>query len=109
MPALTVSFTLLSTGTDSPVRADSLMELSPEIITPSTGILSPGFTTKISSNFTPSILMIVSIPSRMTVAFLGANFIKLFNASVVLPLDFASNILPIVMNTSIIAADSKYN
>ena len=41
------------------------------------------------------------------VAVLGESFIKLFRASVVLPLDLDSNILPKVISVKIVAADSK--
>ena len=49
----------------------------------------------------------VSAPSTSRVAVLGASFIRLFNASVVLPLDRASSILPTVIRVKIMAADSK--
>ena len=97
----------LSTGILSPVRADSLTALVPSITTPSTGIFSPGRTTKISSFSTWSMETSSSTPSRTTVAVLGASFIKLFSASVVRPLDRASSIFPTVINVKIIAADSK--
>ena len=53
--ALMLSPTPLSTGMDSPVSADSSMAELPFSITPSTGIDSPGRTTKISPIFTSSI------------------------------------------------------
>ena len=49
----------------------------------------------------------VSIPSTKIIAVFGANFIKDLRASVVLPFDRASSILPTVMSVKIIAADSK--
>ena len=97
----------LSAGTLSPVRADSLTALSPSSTTPSTGICSPGRTTKTSPFCTCSMGTSVSPPSRRTIAVLGASFIRLFRASVVLPLDRASSILPTVMRVRIMAADSK--
>ena len=45
VPADTLSPATLSTGTDSPVRADSSTAQSPSIITPSTGMAPPGLTT----------------------------------------------------------------
>lgn len=50
----------LSTGMLSPVREDSLTALSPSTITPSTGMLSPGRTTKRSPLCTCSIGTVVS-------------------------------------------------
>ena len=104
--ALTVSPSALSTGTDSPVSADSLTALFPSMITPSVGMLSPGRTTKISPVTTSSISTSVSTPSLTTFAFLGARCIRLFRASVVFPLERASSILPIVISAGIIAEDS---
>ena len=40
-------------------------------------------------------------------AVFGASFIRLFRASVVLPLDLASSIFPTVISVRIMAADSK--
>ena len=45
----------LSTGTLSPVSADSSIAVPPSIITPSTGMLSPGLTTKTSPVLTSAI------------------------------------------------------
>ena len=105
--AETLSPGALSTGMLSPVKADSLTALSPSITAPSTGIFSPGRTTKISPFCTCSMGTAVSMPSRSTTAVLGANFIKPFNASVVRPLDRASSIFPTVISVKIMAADSK--
>ena len=101
----TSSPTVLSTGMLSPVRAASA--LLPSKITPSTGIFSPGRTTKISPWCTCPIGTVTSCPPRTIVAFCGASFIRLFKASVVLPLDLASSVLPTVIKVRIIAADSK--
>ena len=105
--ALTLSPSSLSTGTDSPVRADSSTAVIPSIIIPSTGIASPGFTAKISPGFTSSISTFTSSPSFSTTAVLGAIFTRFFRASVVLPLDNDSKVLPTVIRAGIIAADSK--
>ena len=56
--ALTASPDVLSTGIDSPVRADSSTAVDPSMITPSTGMDSPGFTTKMSPLSTSSIPMV---------------------------------------------------
>ena len=103
----TVSPSALSTGMLSPVRAASFTALLPSTTTPSTGMFSPGRTTKMSPCRTCSTGTSVSVPSRTTVAVLGASFIRLFNASVVLPLERASSILPTVISVRIMAADSK--
>ena len=105
--AETLSPGALSAGMLSPVSAASFTALSPSITTPSTGTLSPGRTTKTSSFCTSSMGTVCSVPPRSTVAVLGASFIKPLSASVVLPLERASSILPTVMSVSIIAADSK--
>ncbi len=107
----------LSTGIDSPVRAASLTADEPSRTMPSTGILSPGRTTKISPRRTCSMGTVTSVSSaspaasagflRITVAVFGASFMRDFNASVVRPLDMASSILPTVIRVRIMAADSK--
>ena len=107
--ALTPSPSALSTGTDSPVRAASFTAPVPEITTPSTGMLSPGRTTKTSPVFTSATGTSVSAPSRSNTAVWGASFIRLFRALVVFPLDRASSILPTVIRAGIMAADSKYS
>ena len=105
--AETLSPAALSTGMLSPVSADSSTALSPSIITPSAGILSPGRTKNISSFCTVSIGTVFSSPSFKITALFGASFIRLFNASVVLPFERASRVLPTVISVRIIAADSK--
>ena len=97
----------LSTGMLSPVSALSLTALWPSRTTPSTGMFSPGRTTKMSPFSTSSTPTVTSWPSRRTVAVLGASFMRLLSASVVLPLLRASSILPTVMSVSIMAAASK--
>ena len=97
----------LSTGTLSPVSADSSTALLPSSTMPSTGIVSPGLTTKISSFCTLAISTVTSAPSRTTTAVFGASLSKPLSASVVFPFERASNILPTVINVKIIAADSK--
>ena len=105
----TMSPTFLSTGILSPVSAASLTALLPSTTMPSTGMLSPGRTTKISPFLTCSMGTVLSTPVMTTTAVLGASFISPFRASVVLPLERASSILPTVMSVRIIAAVSKLN
>ena len=85
--AETVSSTFLSTGIDSPVSADSSIAVVPSMITPSTGIDSPGFTTKMSPDFTSSIPTSACSPSRSITAVFGAIFIRFLRASVVRPFE----------------------
>ena len=103
----TISPTSLSTGMLSPVSADSFTALPPSVITPSTGILSPGLTTKISPFFTRFTATVFSSPSFTITAVLGARSISPLSASVVFPLECASSIFPTVISVRIIAADSK--
>ena len=91
----------------SPVNAASFTALFPSITTPSTGMLSPGLTTKISPFLTCSIGTTVSTLLNSMTAVLGESFKRPFNASVVRPFERASSILPTVINVKIIAADSK--
>ena len=105
--ALTRSPGFLSTGTDSPVRADSSTAVSPSMISPSTGTDSPGFTRKMSPLATSSTGMRISFPSLSTRAGFGAIFMRLFRASVVRPLEMDSSSFPTVMRAGIMAADSK--
>ena len=104
---VTLSSIALSTGKLSPVSTDSSIALSPSITIPSTGTLSPGLTTKTSPTATSSISTVISLPSRITFAVFGESDIKPFKASVVLPFEYASRVLPTVIKARIIAADSK--
>ncbi len=105
--ALTEEPFCLSTGILSPVSAASLTALLPSRTIPSTGMFSPGRTTKVSPCRTSVIDTITSFPSRTTVAVFGASRIRLFKASVVFPLAWDSSIFPTVMSVRIMAADSK--
>ena len=105
--ALTLSPSALSTGTLSPVSADSFTAENPSSTTPSTGILSPGRTTKTSPGTTSAAGTLTSLPSLTIVAVLGVSFTRLLIASVVLPLARASSVFPTVISVRIIAADSK--
>ena len=107
--ALTVSPAFLSTGMDSPVSADSSTAVSPSMISPSTGIDSPGFTMKISPMATCSTGTVSGFPFRSTTAVFGAIFMRLFRASVVRPFEMDSSSFPTVMRAGIMAADSKYS
>ena len=107
MAADTGSPTVLSTGTLSPVRALSSSALLPSRMTPSTGTCSPGRTANSIPHITCSMGTVRSFPFSSSTAVLGASCIKRFSASVVLPLERASRVLPTVISVKIIAADSK--
>ncbi len=96
-----------STGTDSPVMADSSTNAVPSTTTPSTGIDSPARTTTRSPTCTCSVGTVTSAPSRTTVAVLGARSMRAVIASVVRPLARASKYLPSVMRVRIMPAESK--
>ena len=98
--------TFFSTGTLSPVNAASFTAALPLITSPSTGIYSPGLTTKTSPKRTSATETCCSAPPRSTTAVCGDNLSRLCRASVVRPLALASNILPRVISVKIIAADS---
>ena len=95
------------TGIGSPVIIDSSTVVSPSVIVPSTGILSPGFTFKISFNSILSIETSTSSPSTILVALLGANFSSSFTAEFVLLCARASNNCPINTSVKITVAASK--
>ena len=97
----------LSTGTDSPVRADSSTALAPSVTTPSTGIFSPGRTSIMSPASTSDMSTVTEAPSLTTTAVSGASLIKALRASVVFPFEIDSRSLPTVIRVTIMAADSK--
>ena len=107
--ALTSSPAILSAGILSPVSALSFTAVSPSIITPSTGMLSPTLTAKISPIFTCSTGTVTSSPSLTMTAVCGASLTRLFSAEVVFPLEYASNVFPSVISVKIIPALSKYS
>ncbi len=78
------------------------------MITPSTGIFSPGRTTTMSPTSTSSMGMSISSPPRITLAVLGARPMSFFMASEVLPFATASKYLPKVIRVMTTAEASKY-
>ena len=106
--ALTLLPGNLSTGILSPVSAASFTLETPSVTVPSTGIASPGRTRNRSPTATSATGSVTCLPSRSTQAVWGARFISPFSASVVLPLLYASSVLPTVIKVKIMAADSKY-
>ena len=104
---ITSSPIVLVTGIDSPVIAASSTREDPSIISPSTGILSPGLIT-IMSPFSISVESIsTSLLFLITLALSGAKSIRFFNEALVSPLLLASKYFPSVINVRIIAEDSK--
>ena len=106
--AITESPGCFSTGMLSPVIAASSTLVLPSRITPSTGMLSPGFTITTSPTATCSTGIWISLPSRSTTAVFGARSISFVIASLVLPLERASRYFPTLISARIITADSKY-
>jgi len=90
VPANTLSQVFLSTGILSPVSIDSSTEAFHEVISPSTGILSPGFTKITSQILIFSISISWNVPSILTKAVFGASDISFLIASFVLAFDFVS-------------------
>ena len=105
--AVTRSPTPFSTGTGSPVMADSSMEAVPSSTTPSTGTDSPARTMTRSPARTSSVGTLTSASSRTTVAVLGARSMRAAMASQVLPLARASKYLPRSMRAKIMPAESR--
>ena len=96
-----------STGMLSPVIAASSILVDPLEMMPSAGMLSPGRMTISSPTASSSTGMTVSLPSRSTVACLGARSINFSMAVLVLPLARASRYFPMSIRVTIIPADSK--
>ena len=73
VPEETSSPTVLSTGRDSPVITAWFTDVFPERITPSTGMVSPGRTRRISSTATSVAATMVSVPSLTSLAVCGVR------------------------------------
>ncbi|MPM66633.1 hypothetical protein SDC9_113543 [bioreactor metagenome] len=97
---------VLDAGTGSPVIMLSSTYDSPEVIVPSTGIFSPGFTLIVSPFSMDEIGTITASPSLTSVASFGCSPISLRIADEVLPLAFSSSNLPKRTNATIIVAAS---
>src|SRR3989344_2334658 len=104
---ITWSPTVLLTGKDSPVTTFSSMWLLPSIISPSTGIFSPGRTTIISPSFSWFIGTVTSWLSFKTWASLASNFKSSLMAAEALPFATTSKYLPNNMKNSKAADDSQ--
>ena len=106
--AISTSPAAFSTGTLSPVIADSSTTVVPDTTVPSTGMLCPGFKSTVSPTTISSSPTTTSFPSRRTVADFGVRSISFLIASPVFPFDFASKYFPSVISVRIVPADSKY-
>ena len=73
LPEITLLPISFFTGICSPVIVDSSIYVCPFTITPSTAIVSPGFTRIISPTFTSSIGISISFCSLKIVTFLGVK------------------------------------
>ena len=107
VPPVTLSFINLSTGMLSPEIIDSSIEEPPSVITPSTGIRSPGRTIIISPSATSSIFISVSLLFFIKWAVLGWRPISFFIAEVVFDFAPASSRRPIRIKVILTAAVSK--
>ncbi|MNL44703.1 hypothetical protein D3C87_1672960 [compost metagenome] len=88
---------------------DSSIELCPEVISPSTGIFSPGLTRKICSNWMSATEIFFSTPFSTRLASAGESFISSLIAEFVLECAFASISCPNSTSVKITATDSKYS
>ena len=93
----------------SPVIMDSSILLSPVVILPSTGILSPGFTLNKSPFLMSCIEITWSFPSTINMASVGANFNNSLIAPLVWLCALASNSCPNKTKVRITVVASKYN
>ena len=106
-PPITGSSGFLSTGTLSPLIIDSSMDEEPLMITPSTGIFSPGLTVMTSPCTTSTTGISISTLSRSTLAVLGFNPINSRIALEAFVFAFASSNRPIKTSVIIITDESK--
>ena len=106
LPLYTLSFSDFSTGILSPVIIASSIVECPSIITPSTGIFSPGFIKTVSPFDTSSIPISIISPFLIILAFLAWKFTNFFIAAEALPLLKVSKYFPNITKAIIIAADS---
>ena len=97
VPQKTLSPTVLSTGRDSPVIMDWSTEVVPSIISPSTGIVSPGRTRRISSILISSAAIISSLPFEILRPCCGVRLISFFKPFLALSVVFSSKIAPIAI------------
>ena len=105
---ITPSPDCFSTGTLSPVSADSSTAAEPSTTVPSSGTAWPARTTSTSPTCTCSRGTSTSASPSRRVATLGERSRRDEIASVVLPFARASKYLPSVMSVKIMPADSKY-
>ena len=106
LPLYTLSFSAFSTGILSPVIMASSIVECPSIITPSTGIFSPGFINTVSPFDTSSIPISITSPFLIILAFFAWKFTNFFIAAEALPLLKVSKYFPNITKAIIIAADS---
>ena len=107
VPPVTLSPTSFSAGTGSPVIMLSSTMAVPEVSTPSTGIFSPGFTTRIFATFTSSRGISSSCPLRITRATGGTRLSRDLIAELVLLCARSSSTCPNSTSVRITADASK--
>ena len=106
LPPVTRLPSVFSIGRLSPVSIDSSALLSPFIILPSSGMLSPGFTITVSPTATSFVGTVISLPSRSTRAVSGDKRISFSTADAVLRLLCSSSCLPRATRVITTATDS---
>ena len=110
LPPMTSSPGCLSTGMLSPLSMDSSTLVVPSIISPSTGMRSPGRTRMISPTTSSSTSTCFSLPSFATThAVSGASPMSFAMASPVRDFARCSRYLPNMTRVMITPADSKYS
>ena len=95
VPPITRSPMVLANGIDSPVSIDSSIALSPAMMSPSTGIRSPGRTCTTSPRMTCSTGTSTSADARITRAVFGCRCTSDRSAFDVCVFARASNMLPV--------------
>ena len=94
VPQNTLSPMLLSTGSDSPVIIDWSTEVSPSMIIPSTGIVSPGRMRIMSSVHISFAEIISSLLSLIRLPCVGARLINFLSPFFALSVVISSRIAP---------------
>ncbi|MDT4848756.1 hypothetical protein FQZ97_828560 [compost metagenome] len=107
-PPVTLSPACLATGRLSPVISDSSTWLDPMVMTPSTGIRSPGRITTVSPTFTCASGTSMSPWGIRTRATSGLRALRAAMAAVVCRLARDSSHLPNSTSVTITAEASKY-
>ncbi len=104
---ITSSPAVFPTGKDSPVTTFSSIWVLPSVMTPSTGIFSPGRTRITSPSLSSSTGTDSSLPFRSTCASLASSFRSSLMADDAFPFALASRYRPRIMKERSAAEDSQ--